>query len=28
MDQLAQIEAQAERFADDPQAHVHVVELL
>ncbi|WP_109477479.1 MSMEG_0570 family nitrogen starvation response protein [Paraburkholderia sp. C35] len=28
MDQLAQIEAQAQRFAEDPEAHVHVVELL
>jgi len=28
MDQLAQIEAQAERFAADPQAQVNVVELL
>jgi len=28
MDQLAQIEAQAERFASDPQAKVNVVELL
>lgn len=28
MDQLAQIEAQAQRFATDPQAEVQVVELL
>ncbi|NUY05280.1 MSMEG_0570 family nitrogen starvation response protein [Paraburkholderia youngii] len=28
MDQLAQIEAQAERFASDAQAKVHIVELL